>query len=138
MTQVRDPDVKGGSTIHDPAVPTRGMTVNDDGSINVRQNGAAASAATFASNTTTGSSQIVFAANASRLGFLIECPTDTTLNPSGKSIFVNLGATATQGGDSYEVTPGGYFPPPSMPLWLGIVTVIGDAAFKYIAKEFTA
>ena len=91
--------------------------------------------------TTTGSSVLIMSANNSRLGYLIQNPVSTDLNPSGNSIFVRLGAAATDDqGDSFEVTPGGYFPLPGLPLFRGDVYVIGPSggsAVKCPAVEFT-
>lgn len=87
--------------------------------------------------TTDGASHVVFAGNARRTGMRIECPVSTTLNASGNSIFVNEGAAAGEDGTSYEVTPGGYYPPPGVPLFMGEVQVYGASGIKFTAKEYT-
>lgn len=116
---------------------------NADGSINARWLPGPSGGATVTdkSFTTAGAptSAVVMAANSSRVGYLIENPVNTSLNATGASIFVNLGAVGTVDGDSFEVTPGGYFPPPWLPLYLGTINVIGGATgIKCPAKEMTA
>lgn len=92
---------------------------------------------TNSGQTTDGTSQLVFAGNPRRTGMRIECPVSTTLNASGNSIFVNEAGAAGEDGTSYEVTPGGYYPPPGLPLFLGDVFVKGVSGIKFIAKEYT-
>lgn len=114
------------------------LVVNTDGSINTVSSGSSpAGTATDKSFTTSGADATVIAANSARLGYMIENPIAAALNANGDSIYVNLGAVATNGGASFEVTPGGYFPPPGMPLYTGAIHVIGATGVKCPAKEYT-
>jgi len=125
--------------VGDPNFPSRTIKVNADGSINVNSFAPVVATVTDKSFDPDGSSHIVIAANAARLNYLIYNPIDVSLNPNGNSVFINLGASATSTGNSFEVTPGGYFPPPGMPLYLGDIYAIGNATITSVAaKEFTA
>lgn len=85
-----------------------------------------------------GADQVIIPANIARINYSIECSADLTLNPNGKSLFINLGAAATMTGNSFEVTPGGYFPPGGIPLYQGAIHCIADASIlKTPAKEYT-
>lgn len=114
------------------------LAINADGSLNVVSGSAAVTTVTDKSFTTGAGSATVIAANASRLGYRIENPVKTTLNLNGDSIFVDESALAVNSGSSFEVTSGGYWPPPGHPPWKGAVSVLGGAAgIKVTAKEYT-
>jgi hypothetical protein len=133
--------VRTSTAVADPDNPTHAIKPNADGSLNVvviKFGPASGATPVDKSFVTDGTEHVVIAANASRIGFLIENPVSTSLNLNGDSIFVNLGAAATSSGNSFEVTPGGYFPPPWLPLYLGDIHVIGATGIKCPAKEFTS
>lgn len=97
----------------------------------------AAGTATDKSATATGAAQLVIAGNSNRLGYSLFNPVDTGLNVNGASIFVKFLSSVSNLGGSYEVTPGGYFPPPWFPPWNGDVFVFGAAGIKFTAEEYT-
>lgn len=131
------PVIRNSVAVGDPNAPANVIKPNADGSVNVRSGSSAVNTVTDKSFTTNGSDNVVMAANANRTNLLIENPINLSLNAGGDSIFVNYGAAATATGDSFEVTPGGYFPMAGMPIYLGAVHVIGATGIKCPAKEFT-
>jgi hypothetical protein len=81
--------------------------------------------------TTNASTQLV-AANAARKRITIEA-----LSANTESAFINFGAPATTGGDSFEIMPGGYFDSltgPVSPQQINMISASGGA--KLVAKEF--
>ena len=84
--------------VGDPNIWANVIKPNADGSINVDIGFPVSAGVTDDSATTTGSDQTVIAANSSRKGFLIENPVNTSLNSTGASIWVNLGAAAANTG----------------------------------------
>lgn len=117
------------------------LVVNSDGSINTNSTPSGvvkSGTATDKSFTTDGASHIVIAANASRLGYMIENPVSSGLNPNADPIYINLGAAAATSGNSFEVPAGQTFPPPWLVSYTGDIYVLGVSGIKCPAKEFTA
>lgn len=83
--------------------------------------------------TGTGGFVKIIAANAQRLGYLIENYSSPTLNTNGDNLTVRLGLTGAQ----WEVLPGGYFPPPQLEGWMGDVYVNATATTQFAAAEMT-
>ncbi len=90
---------------------------------------------TVTDKSTTGTAAFVniIAANANRLGYLIENYSNPSLNTNGDNIYVRLGLT----GAAWEVLPGGYFPPPQLEGWMGDVYVNATATTQFAAAEMT-
>ena len=130
---------KWTKAIGDPANWENVIKPNADGSINVNVTivSPVTAGVADASTTTTGSDQTVLAANPARKGFLIEPAVAVALNANGNSAFVNLGATASAAAGSFEVLPGGYFPPAGMPLYLGAIHLFGVAGIAVTIKEYS-
>lgn len=81
-----------------------------------------------------GASETLINANPARKGFLIEAPTG-----NNGSIWINFGGgPAAADETSFEITPGGYFPPAGAAFTYTTqeVTVIGTAADLVVCKEF--
>ncbi len=75
----------------------------------------------------------IIAANAQRLGYLIENYSNPILNTQGDNIYIRLGLT----GAMWEVLPGGYFPPPQLEGWMGDVYVSATVTTQFAAAEMT-
>ena len=108
------------------------------GDLRVVAKTAASQTATNKSFITDGADHVVIAANAARLGYLIENPMSATLNANHDNIVIRLGAVAAVDGTSFEITPGGFFPPQNAPLYVGDVHVLGPTGIKCPAVEFAA
>ncbi len=87
--------------------------------------------------TMNGASQQVLAANASRLDYSIFNPSALALNANGDNLYVKFSAGAAQDGTSWEILPGGYFPPPGMAPWTGPVFLEGANGVLPTVVEFT-
>lgn len=83
------------------------------------------------SGTGTGGFALIIAANANRLGFLIENYSSVSLNTLGDNLLVRLGSS----GASWEVLPGGYFPPPQLEGWMGDVYINAVVTNQFAAVE---
>jgi hypothetical protein len=80
--------------------------------------------------TATGTSQLLVAANANRSGFLMQ-------NLGTSVMYVNdLGGAATATGDSFQVAPGAFFPPPGYAVTTNALNVLGTIGDKYVAREW--
>ena len=123
--------------VADPTNPGNVIKPNSDGSINVKTTPSETVTVTDKSGTTDGVDHTIINSNSNRINFSIECPSSVALNPNGDNLYVNLGAVASNAGGSFEILPGGYFPPSGMPLYKGDIHLIGVAGIKYTAKEFT-
>jgi hypothetical protein len=85
------------------------------------------------SNTATGASVQIIAANAARTGLIIE-----NLSSNANSIFVNFGAAATDNSgapDSIEIMPGGYIGLSLGNVSVQSVNILGTNGQKFIVKE---
>lgn len=87
--------------------------------------------------TMNGAAQLVLAANANRLDYSVFNPSSVTLNPNGDNLYVKFIASAAADGTSWEILPGGYFPPSGMAPWTGPVYLFGVSGVKPTVTEFT-
>ncbi len=79
---------------------------------------------------TTGVSQVALAANTGRSGYTIQ--NRSTTNP----MYVNELGAASTGLGSFEIPPGGFFPPNGAPVHTNAVQILGTAGDLYTAREW--
>ncbi len=78
----------------------------------------------------TGVSQTLMAANATRSGYVVQ-------NNGASVMWLNeIGAAASAIGGSYAIAPGAVFPPPGWPVTAAAIAITGTAAQAFTAREW--
>lgn len=77
----------------------------------------------------TGASELLLDANASRSGWIIQ-------NLGDDPLHINEIGAAAEGSGSFVVAPGAFFPPSNFPVTTGVVSIMGITGTAYTVREW--